>query len=133
MVQAVMAISSVRAAEENGARPYRGLIVFLVFLLGFGAFGTIYMFHRRSAKTQESIDRVPSSIKVRRGRSLGQDGRPAEAFGGLGTGKARRRDRGQEKLGAITRDASAEQEVRQEPDDTDEAESSRDESNAEQE
>ncbi len=134
MVHAVMAVSSVRAAEERGARPYRGLIVLLVFLVGLGAFGAIYLFHRRSARTQETIDRVPSSIKVRRGQSLGPNGGPAEAFGGLRAAKGKGKGKGtiKGKRGAASGDAGTAQadgtDPADEADKTDETDEADDES-----
>ncbi len=90
MVHAVMAVSAVRPGSgASGAHPYRGLVAFLVILVGLGGFGSLYLFHKRGAPVD---DRVPPSIKVRRGRSLSPDGRPAPAFGGLhAAGKPRTR------------------------------------------
>ena len=83
MVHAVMAVSSVRPdADGGGAWPYRGLVAILLLLVGLGAVGGFYI-HKRSAQAQDGIDRSPSSITVRRGRSLSPDGTPAPPFGGL--------------------------------------------------
>jgi hypothetical protein len=99
MVHAVMAVSAVRAgARERGARPYRAMMVLLVVILLGGAAAAMFMSSRRGAGT-DSVDRVAPSIKVRRGRSLGMDGKPARAFGGLraaGAPAASRADAGEE-------------------------------------
>jgi hypothetical protein len=91
MVHAVMAVSAVRPAGERGTRPYR-IIAVLILVVGLGGIGSVYMFSRSGAGAQESI--VPPSIQVRRGRSIGPDGRPAAAFGGLRAAGAARGDAG---------------------------------------
>jgi hypothetical protein len=82
MVHAVMAVSAVRA-ESKTARPYRGLIALLVMLVALGAVASLYMLKKRGASAEQSVERVAPSITVRRGRSLGADGKPTRAFGGL--------------------------------------------------
>ena len=81
MVHAVMAVSAVRPGQERGARPYRRMVFLVVLLVGLGGIGALYMVKRGGE--QERMDRVPSTIRVRRGRTLGPDGRPSKAFGGL--------------------------------------------------
>ena len=83
MVHAVMAVSAVRSgARERGARPYRAVMVLLAIIVLVGGAAAMFMFSRRGA-TPASVDSVPPSIKVRRGRNLGADGKPARPFGGL--------------------------------------------------
>jgi hypothetical protein len=89
MVHAVMAVSAVKREADKHGRPYRRVLVFLVLLVGLGALGSLYMIHRRNKSGQESIERVPSSITVRRGRSIGPDGKAAPAFGGMRALKGR--------------------------------------------
>ena len=99
MVHAVMAVSAVRAgARERGARPYRAVMVLLAIIVLVGGAAAMFMFSRRGA-TPASVVSVPPSIKVRRGRNLGMDGKPARAFGGLraaGAAGATRADAGDE-------------------------------------
>ena len=98
MVHAVMAVSAVRTgARERGARTFRPVMVLMVLMLVVGGGAAMYMFKQRGA-AQETIERLPPSIKVRRGRSLGMDGKPARAFGGLRAAgaKAARADAGEE-------------------------------------
>jgi hypothetical protein len=83
MVHAVMAVSAVRAQSKTGSRPYRGLVVLLIMLVALGGVASIFLFKRRGAPAEQSVERVPPSIKVRRGRSLGADGKPTRPFGGL--------------------------------------------------
>jgi hypothetical protein len=81
MVHAVMAVSAVRAEGGRGARPYRGAVALLLVLVALGGLGSVFALRRRGA-----VDPAPApatTIVVRRGRSLGPDGRPAPAFGGL--------------------------------------------------
>ncbi|HWM86405.1 MAG TPA: zinc ribbon domain-containing protein [Kofleriaceae bacterium] len=85
MVHAVMAVSAVRK-DERGARPYRGVIALLVLLVAAGGIGSLYMFHKRGSQAK---DDVPTSITIKRGRSLGPDGKAARAFGGLRAAGAR--------------------------------------------
>jgi hypothetical protein len=74
-------VSAVRTGDERGKHPYRGLVILLLLLVGLGGAGLIYMSRRGSEA--EKVERVPPSIKVRRGRSVSGDGRPAPAFGGM--------------------------------------------------
>ncbi len=46
---------------------------------------------QEARRARSSVDSVPPSIKVRRGRNLGMDGKPAKAFGGLRAAGARPR------------------------------------------
>ena len=82
MVHAVMAVSSVRHGRERAAHPYRALAI-IVVLLALGGVTSLYMFRRHSAQAQESIDRVPPSIMVKRGHNVDTDGKAARPFGGL--------------------------------------------------
>lgn len=98
MVHAVMAVSAVRTGtRERGSRPFRAVMVLMVLMIAVGGAAAMYRFKKRGAQTPD-IDRVPPSIKVRRGRSLGMDGKPAQAFGGLRAAgaKASRADAGEE-------------------------------------
>jgi hypothetical protein len=92
MVHAVMAVSAVRAEGERDGRPYRGVVILLVLLVGLGGAALLYLFHRGGPS--EQIERVPPSIKVRRGRNAAADGRPAPAFGGLRATAPNRADAG---------------------------------------
>jgi hypothetical protein len=91
MVHAVMAVSAVRAENKTGARPYRGLLALLVMLVALGGIAALFML-KKGGRAEESVERVPPSITVRRGRSLGTDGKPTRPFGGLRAagGKSRR-------------------------------------------
>lgn len=100
MVHAVMAVSAVRTgARERASRPYRAMMVLLALVLVIGGAAVMYMVSKRGS--QQSIESVPPSIKVRRGRSLGADGKPAQAFGGLRAANPRagRADAGDEAYG----------------------------------
>lgn len=82
MVHAVMAVSSVRQADER-ARPYRRLLVFGAVVIAVASLVGMWMFYRGRAGDEQAGEQLEPSIKVGRGRSIGPGGRGAPAFGGL--------------------------------------------------
>jgi hypothetical protein len=128
MVHAVMAVSAVRA-ESKTARPYRGLIALLVMLVALGAVASLYMLKKRGASAEQSVERVAPSITVRRGRSLGADGKPTRPFGGLRAAGSKSRAGAQEPE-AQDEEAQAEGEGEPDPEAQDPEAQAEDESGA---
>jgi hypothetical protein len=82
MVHAVMAVSSVRQADER-ARPYRRLLVFGAVVIAAASLVGMWMFYRSRSGDEQRLEQLQPSIKVGRGRSIGAGARGAPAFGGL--------------------------------------------------